>query len=105
MAMAGFITLLRKSGALQDLVDRLRKFISTPRSGMVATYLAGIIIFFDDYANTLLIGNTFRPLTDKLKISREKLSYLVDSTAAPVASLALNAKRKSWPQGITGTRY
>lgn len=49
----------------------------------------GILIFFDDYANTLLVGNMMRPLTDKLKISREKLSYLVDSTAAPVASIAV----------------
>ena len=46
-------------------------------------------MFFDDYANTLLVGNMMRPLTDKLRISREKLSYLVDSTAAPVASLAI----------------
>ena len=48
----------------------------------------GIIIFFDDYANTLVVGNTMRPLADKLRISREKLSYIIDSTAAPVASVA-----------------
>ncbi|HKJ02617.1 MAG TPA: Na+/H+ antiporter NhaC family protein, partial [Longimicrobiales bacterium] len=44
-------------------------------------------IFFDDYANTLIVGNTKRPITDRLKVSREKLAYLVDSTAAPVAAL------------------
>ena len=49
----------------------------------------GFVIFFDDYANTLLVGNMMRPFTDRAKISREKLSYLVDSTAAPVASLAI----------------
>ena len=49
----------------------------------------GLVIFFDDYANTLLVGNMMRPFTDKARISREKLSYLVDSTAAPVASLAV----------------
>jgi Na+/H+ antiporter NhaC len=49
----------------------------------------GVLIFFDDYANTLIVGNTMRPLTDKLRISREKLSYLVDSTAAPVANIAI----------------
>jgi len=48
----------------------------------------GIVIFFDDYANTLVVGNTMRPLADKLRISREKLSYIIDSTAAPVASVA-----------------
>lgn len=46
-------------------------------------------IFFDDYANTLVVGNTMRPITDKHRISREKLAYLVDSTAAPIACLAL----------------
>ena len=45
--------------------------------------------FFDDYANTLLLGTTFQPVTDRLKISREKLAYIVDSTAAPVAGLAI----------------
>ncbi|MEZ5196957.1 MAG: hypothetical protein R2764_11285 [Bacteroidales bacterium] len=45
-------------------------------------------IFFDDYANTLVVGNTMRPVTDRLRISREKLSYIVDSTAAPIASIA-----------------
>jgi Na+/H+ antiporter NhaC len=48
----------------------------------------GIVIFFDDYANTLVVGNTMRPVTDRLKISREKLSYIVDSTAAPISAIA-----------------
>src|SRR5699024_6317329 len=48
-----------------------------------------IFIFFDDYANTLIVGNTMRSITDRLRISREKLAYIVDSTSAPVSSLAL----------------
>jgi Na+/H+ antiporter NhaC len=48
----------------------------------------GIAIFFDDYANTLIVGNTMRSVTDRFRISREKLAYIVDSTAAPVASIA-----------------
>ena len=51
-------------------------------------WLMGLMIFFDDYANTMLVGNTARPITDQLKISREKLAYIVDSTAAPVVCLA-----------------
>jgi Na+/H+ antiporter NhaC len=47
----------------------------------------GVVIFFDDYANTLIVGSTMRPITDRLRISREKLAYIVDSTAAPVASI------------------
>jgi Na+/H+ antiporter NhaC len=49
----------------------------------------GLVIFFDDYANCLLVGNTMRPLTDRVRISREKLSFLVDGTAAPVACIAI----------------
>lgn len=49
----------------------------------------GLVIFFDDYANCLLVGNTVRPLTDNARVSREKLSFLVDATAAPVASIAI----------------
>jgi Na+/H+ antiporter NhaC len=55
---------------------------------MFTTYFLGLAIFFDDYANTLVVGNTMRPITDKLKISREKLAYIVDSTAAPIAAVA-----------------
>ncbi len=54
----------------------------------MATWFLGIAIFFDDYANTLIVGNTMRPVTDKLRISREKLAYIVDSTAAPIAAIA-----------------
>ena len=49
----------------------------------------GVAIFFDDYSNTLIVGNTMRPVTDRHRVSREKLAYLVDSTAAPVACVAL----------------
>ena len=49
----------------------------------------GVAIFFDDYSNTLIVGNTMRPITDRHRISREKLAYLVDATAAPVATIAL----------------
>ena len=53
------------------------------------TWLLGFLVFFDDYANTLLVGGTMRPLTDRLRISRAKLAYLVDATSAPVAGLAI----------------
>src|SRR5690554_6551412 len=56
---------------------------------MLTAYFLGLAIFFDDYANTLVVVNTMRPVADRLKISREKLAYIVDSTAAPVAAVAL----------------
>lgn len=64
------------------------KIAKTARLGQLACYFEGMFIFFDDYANCLLVGETMRPLLDPLFISREKLSFLVDATAAPVASLA-----------------
>jgi Na+/H+ antiporter NhaC len=60
-----------------------------PRRGQFFTWLSGMIIFFDDYANTLIVGNTMRPVTDRLRVSREKLAYIVDSTAAPMAAIAV----------------
>jgi Na+/H+ antiporter NhaC len=83
-AMVGVIS---RSGGTRGIVEAVRPMATTPRRGQLATFLAGIGIFFDDYANTLIVGNTFRPITDKLRISREKLAYLVDSTAAPVVTI------------------
>lgn len=88
MIIAATVSLISKNGGMKGVVNRLSKFATSPRSGSLVTWAMGIAIFFDDYANTLVVGNTMRPLADKLKISREKLSYIIDSTAAPVASVA-----------------
>jgi Na+/H+ antiporter NhaC len=74
---------------MQGIVNLISRMVKGPRSAQFATWLMGILIFFDDYANTLIVGNSMRPVTDANKISREKLSYLVDSTAAPVAGIAV----------------
>jgi Na+/H+ antiporter NhaC len=89
VALGGMVGVLAKSGGTQALVEVMSKRARTRRSGMVMGWFTGLIIFFDDYANCLLVGNTLRPFTDKLNISREKLSYIVDSTAAPITSVAL----------------
>jgi len=88
MIIAATVSLISKNGGMNGVVNRLSKYATSPRSGSFIAWLLGIIIFFDDYANTLVVGNTMRPLADKLRISREKLSYIIDSTAAPVASIA-----------------
>ena len=84
-AMVGLIT---RNGGMKGVVNILSRYARSPRSGQLVTWLLGIVIFFDDYANTLVVGNTMRPVTDRLKISREKLAYIVDSTAAPIAAIA-----------------
>jgi Na+/H+ antiporter NhaC len=89
LTLGGMVGVISKMGGTQGIVEKLSYYASDSRRGQLATWLMGVIIFFDDYANTLIVGNTMRPLTDKLKISREKLSYLVDSTAAPIANIAI----------------
>ncbi|MEL6250607.1 MAG: Na+/H+ antiporter NhaC family protein [Bacteroidota bacterium] len=88
LLIGGMVGVISKNGGMQGVVNRISKIATTAKTGQFATWLLGLVIFFDDYANTLVVGNTMRSITDKLKISREKLSYLVDSTAAPVAALA-----------------
>ena len=87
LLLGGLVGIVARNGGTQGIVDAVSPFASTSRRGKIATWLAGLAIFFDDYANTLIVGNTMRPITDRLKISREKLAYIVDSTAAPVAAL------------------
>jgi len=89
LLLGGMVGVMGRSGGTQGIVESLRRLATTPRRGQVMAWLAGIFIFFDDYANTLIVGNTMRPVTDRLRVSREKLSYIVDSTAAPVAVIAL----------------
>ncbi|MEE8267656.1 MAG: Na+/H+ antiporter NhaC family protein [Gemmatimonadales bacterium] len=87
LLLGGMVGVLAKMGATKAIVDAVRPFATTPQRGQLATWLAGLAIFFDDYSNTLIVGNTMRPVTDRLKVSREKLAYIVDSTAAPVAAM------------------
>lgn len=89
VALCAMVGVLTRGGGIQGFVNKIMGFAKTVRSTQFVTYLMGLAIFFDDYANCIIVGNTARPLTDKLKISREKLSYLVDSTAAPVAGLSM----------------
>jgi len=89
LMIGAMVSLISRNGGMKGVVNYLSKFAIGPKSGQFVTWLLGMAIFFDDYANTLIVGNTMRPVTDRLKISREKLSYIVDSTAAPVAALAL----------------
>ncbi len=87
MLFGGMVGVITKSGGTAGIADVMIRMARSPRRGQFATWLLGFLIFFDDYANSLIVGNTMRPITDRLKISREKLSFLVDSTAAPVSSL------------------
>ncbi|MEM7477193.1 MAG: Na+/H+ antiporter NhaC family protein [Planctomycetota bacterium] len=83
------IALIHRMGGMVGIVQLASPLARSRRGGQLMTWFLGLIVFIDDYANTLLLGSTMRPVTDRLKISREKLAFLVDSTAAPVSGLAL----------------
>lgn len=88
LLIGGMVAIISKNGGMAGVVKSLSRYAQGPKSSQFITWLLGIAIFFDDYANTLIVGNTMRPVTDKFKVSREKLAYIVDSTAAPVAAVA-----------------
>ena len=89
MMIGGMVGIITRNGGMNSIVMLLVSRAKTAVGGQLSVWLMGLMIFFDDYSNTLVVGNTARPLTDHLKISREKLAYIVDSTAAPVVCIAL----------------
>jgi len=89
MMIGGMVGIITRNGGMASIVRSIVSRAKTAVGGQVAVWLMGLMIFFDDYSNTLVVGNTARSLTDHLHVSREKLAYIVDSTAAPVACIAL----------------
>lgn len=86
--IGGLVAIISKNGGMTGVINLLSPLANSVRNTQLVTWFMGVAIFFDDYANTLIVGNTMRPFSDKFKISREKLAYIVDSTSAPVASIA-----------------
>ena len=81
------IALLVKSGGAIAFGNFLVRFVKSKKSSLLATYLLGLIIFIDDYLNALTVSSAMKKVTDKFRVSREMLAYVVDSTAAPVCVL------------------
>ena len=82
------IVLMAKSGGSAAYGNWAGKKIKTKKSAMLATTGLGMLIFVDDYFNCLTVGSVMRPVTDKFKVSRAKLAYIIDATAAPVCIIA-----------------
>lgn len=89
LTIGGLIALVSKMGGARAVAESLAKKAKTPKSAQLITWFLGLLVFFDDYANSLIVGPMMRPVTDKLKVSREKLSFIVDATAAPIAGIAV----------------
>lgn len=105
LAIGGMVGVVNKMGGTIAVAEALGRKIKSPRSAQLYTYLLGIFVFFDDYANTLIVGPTMRPLTDKNRISKEKFSYIIDSTAAPVVGLALISTWVGYEIGVIRSIY
>ncbi|HFA51108.1 MAG TPA: Na+/H+ antiporter NhaC family protein [Bacteroidetes bacterium] len=88
LLIGGMVAVISRNGGMAGVVKSLSRYAKSPRSSQFITWFLGVAIFFDDYANTLIVGNTMRSVTDRFKVSREKLAYIVDSTAAPVSAVA-----------------
>jgi Na+/H+ antiporter NhaC len=89
VALIAMVGVASRAGGVRGLLERMLAWARSVRSALLLTWGMGLLIFFDDYANCMLVGSTMRPLTDRLRIAREKLAYVVDSTAAPVAGISL----------------
>jgi Na+/H+ antiporter NhaC len=89
LLLGGMVAVISRAGGMHGIVEVFRHRAHSKRGAQLVGAVLGFLIFFDDYANSLVVGNTMRPLTDRMKVSREKLAYVVDSTSAPVAGIAL----------------
>jgi Na+/H+ antiporter NhaC len=88
LVLLGMVNVSVVCGGMAGVLEALGRLARGVRSTQIASALMGVAIFFDDYANCVVVGGAARPLTDARRISREKLAYIVDSTAAPIAGIA-----------------
>ena len=99
VVLGGIVMLMNRAGGSAAFGKWASEHVTTRAGAQIATILLGVIIFIDDYFNCLTVGSVMRPVTDKHKISREKLAYLIDATAAPVCIIA---PISSWAAAVTG---
>lgn len=87
MAIGFMVGVIGRNGGTAGMVQLVAGGSESRRRGQLTAWLSGILVFFDDYANCMIVGPTMRPIFDRLRISRAKLAYIVDTTAAPVSSI------------------
>ncbi|MDH3327036.1 MAG: Na+/H+ antiporter NhaC family protein [Gammaproteobacteria bacterium] len=102
ICILSMISVIIVAGGLKGIVNHLLPFAKTPRSAQFITALTGLIVFIDDYANTMIVGSSMRPITDQYNISREKLAFIIDATSAPVAGLAVISTWIGFEVGLFG---
>ncbi|MBQ9909286.1 MAG: Na+/H+ antiporter NhaC family protein [Treponema sp.] len=99
VVLGTMVALMNSAGGSAAFGDWAKKRIKTKVGAQIATICLGILIFIDDYFNCLTVGSVMRPVTEKYKVSREKLAYLIDATAAPICIIA---PISSWAAAVAG---
>ena len=102
MLFGGMVGVISKNGGTIGIANLITRYAKTPKGGQLATWGMAFVMFFDDYANVLVRGNLMRPITDRLRISREKLSFIVDAGAATVASVFIISTWIGYEIGLIG---
>jgi len=105
LVIGGLIALITSSGGARAIAESLAKRAKGPVSTQIITWFLGLLIFFDDYANALIVGPIMRPVSDKMKISRERLAFVIDATAAPIAGIALISTWIGYEVGLINDAY
>ncbi len=105
LAIGGVINLVAKMGGAKAIAESLSRKAKTAKGTQLITWFAGLLVFFDDYANSLIIGPMMRPVADKMKISRERLAFIIDATAAPIAGLAIVSTWIGLEVGLIGDAF
>ena len=100
VVLGAIVVLMNKAGGSRAYGEWASRHIKTRRGASLSTFLLGVLIFVDDYFNCLTVGSVMRPVTDKHQISRSKLAYLIDATAAPICIIA---PISSWAAAVSGT--
>ena len=93
------VALMNKAGGSAAFGEWAKKHVKTRAGALLATFLLGVLIFVDDYFNCLTVGSVMMPVTDGHKISRAKLAYIIDATAAPICMIA---PISSWAAAVSG---
>ena len=99
VVLGTMVALMNKAGGSAAFGNWARKHIKSKIGAQIATICLGLLIFIDDYFNCLTVGSVMRPVTDKYKVTRTKLAYLIDATAAPVCIIA---PISSWAAAVSG---
>lgn len=100
--IGGMIQLVSYSGGARHLAEAIAKRAKTSKQTQLLTWVMGLVVFFDDYANALIVGPIMRPISDKMNISREKFAFIIDATAAPIAGLAIISTWIGYELGLIG---